>query len=399
MKFFSEKTKFENYKIYIFVIYTLWLISIFLFFQFSELIKAGGLEDGVKLGNDSIFYLREAQYVIDGTASIMDYKSKFGYIAFLIPFLYFDIPLINIVFFQIFLTTISAWCLYKISSNYFCELSGIICLALFLFYFPLQIRNFYILTEMLFINLTIFLTYFLVFFKRSYLPTISFLLFALISIRPNGVLYLFSILICTYIFFIQNKKYPYLLSYSVILIILLIPIVNLMNSYMVDLDLINSINTKGIVWGWSFENNRICEHDGQCLSIKFINHDYKNNLIGVFQFIVNNFINFAYVFLLKIFWLLARIRPYYSDLHNFYILILNLVIYPGFIYGFMRRPKNIFSLNIILCFILLSIFLVGLTFADWSGRFSLYFLPFIMIFSSYGVLIFVKKIFKFYQRG
>ena len=62
--------------------------------------------------------------------------------------------LVIIVFFQLFLTAISAWCLYKISSKFFCKLSGVICVALFLLYFPLQIRNFYILTEMLFIDIT-----------------------------------------------------------------------------------------------------------------------------------------------------------------------------------------------------------------------------------------------------
>ena len=93
--------------------------------------------------------------ILIGKASVFDYESKFGYILFLIPFVYFNIPLIFIVFFQIFLTAISGYCLYKISSKYFCRLSGIICVALFLFYLPIQIRNFYILTEMLFIDIAI----------------------------------------------------------------------------------------------------------------------------------------------------------------------------------------------------------------------------------------------------
>ena len=92
--------------------------------------------------------------------------------------------------------------------------------------------------------------------------------------------------------------------------------------------------------------------------------------------------------------MIIRARPYYSDLHNSYILTLDLVLYLSFIYGFVKKPKNLFSLNLINFYILFSIILVGLTFADWSGRFSLYILPFIMIFSSYGILIFVKKILK-----
>jgi hypothetical protein len=163
---------------------------------------------------------------------------------------------------------------------------------------------------------------------------------------------------------------------------------------MADLDLIGGIQNKGIIWGWSFEHNQICENTGvPCLETKFINNDYQNNIFDVFRFISINFIEFFKIFLLKIFWLIARVRPFYSDLHNYYILIFNIVFYPSFIYGFIKRPKNNFSVNVIMFFILFSSILVGLTFADWSGRFSLYFLPLVMIFSSYGLSIFIKKIF------
>ena len=387
--------KFKNYNSYIIVIYTFWLVSIFFFFLFSDFIKAGSLENGVKLGNDSYFYLREAKNVIDGNASIVDYKSKFGYIFFLLPFLYLKLPLLFIVFFQILLTGFSAWCLYRISSKYFCKLSGIISISLFLFYFPLQIRNFYILTDILFIDLLIILTYLLVFYRKIFFPLILFLILSLISIRPNGILYLFSILICVLIYFIKYKKYLYLFFYLSILIIATIPIVSLLNTYMVELNLINKLSTRGIIWGWSLEHNQICENtEIPCLEIEFINNNYQNNIFGFLEFVWQNFSNFFKVFVLKIFWLLSRVRPYYSDLHNSYILFFNLIFYPTFIYGFIRRPRNNFSLNVIIFFIMLSLILVGLTFADWSGRFSLYFLPLIFIFSSYGILLFGKNFLK-----
>ena len=388
-----NKIKLDNYNLYIFLIYTLWIISIISYFFLDDFVKAVNLEDGVKLGNDSYFYLRESKNILNGEASILDYKSKFGYILFLIPFLYFDLPLICVVFLQILLTAISAWCLFKITSKYFCKLSGIICVALFLFYFPLQIRNFYILTEMLFIDISIILIYLLSYFKRAYLPLIFLLIAALISIRPNGILFLFSILISVFIFLYRYKKYLYLLGYLVVSIILIFPIINLLNSYMTDLNLINSLNSRGIIWGWSFEHNQICENTGvPCLEIEFINNNYQNNIFDILRFISINFIEFFKIFFLKAFWLILRARPYYSDIHNFYILFFDVIFYTGFVYGFLKRPKNNFSVNVVLFFIFFSICLVGLTFADWSGRFSLYFLPLIMIFSSYGVSTLIKKI-------
>jgi hypothetical protein len=292
---------------------------------------------------------------------------------------------------QILITSTAAICLYKIVEKYYCKFSGVICVGLFLLYFPLQIRNFYILTEMLFIDISLILSFFIVFFKKQYLPVVAVLLLFLISIRPNGILFLFSILICTFFFLIKNKRYLYLGVYLALGIIILLPLISFLNAYLQDLNLIKGLN-KGIIWGYSFQTGKICK--SSCLNVELINNNFSNSLLGYLQFVSINFIEYFKIFFYKIFWMIVRARPYYSDLHNIYILSLDLVLYLSFIYGFIKKPKNLFSLNLINFYILLSIILVGLTFADWSGRFSLYILPFIMIFSSYGILIFIKKILK-----
>ncbi len=385
---FNKSFQFNNYNLYLFLIFSFWITTILLYFFFSEYIKAGSLNNGVKFGSDTKFYFRQANLIINGEVNILDYKSKLGYILFLIPFIYFKIPLVFIVFFQLFLTSICALCLYKITSKFFSKKSGIICVALFLLYFPLQIRNFYILTEMLFIDITIILTYLIVYFKRTNIPIIILLFIALISIRPNGIIYLFSILTSLFYFLIYYKRYFFISLYLLLILICTLPLIHLLNSYLVDLNLIHSISNKGIIWGWSFENNSKC--NTSCLSNEFINNNFKNNIFDILKFISINFIEFFKIFILKIFWLLARVRPYYSDLHNYYIIFFNFFIYFGFIFGFIKRPRKNFSINVILIFIFYSMILVGLTFADWSGRFSLYFLPLIMIFSSHGILHFLK---------
>ena len=197
---------FNNYNLYLIAIFILWITTIILYLFFDDYVKAGSLENGVKIGRDSILYIRIVTEIINGEASILDWKSKIGYILFLTPFIYLDIPLVTIVCFQFFLTAIAALCLYKITTKFFCKLSGIICVALFLLYFPLQIRNFYILTEMLFIDVSIFLTFLIVFYKKQYLPFIILLVTFLISIRPNGMLFLFSLIFCILLFLINYKK-------------------------------------------------------------------------------------------------------------------------------------------------------------------------------------------------
>ena len=374
--------KFNEYKLYLTLVYSVWIISIIIFFFLS----------GVKYGGDTLTYLERAQDILKGDFSSIGYKSGFGLILLLSPLVYFAIPLEFFVFFQIALTALAAGCLYKISFKFFNKQSAIICLVLFLFYFPLFFFNFYILTETLFINTIIISCYLFVYFKRNYIPLIILLILFLISIRPNGIIFLFSILFCILLFLYSYKKYLYLSIFSLFTLILIYPIIDISNNFIQDLTLIDSISSKGIIWGYSFQDGAKCSTS--CLSIEWANDNFENNIIGIFKFISNNFIDYFKIFLLKIFWLLLRARPYYSDLHNLYIIFYDIILYSSFIYGFIKRPKNNFSINVMLFFILFSIILAGLTFADWDGRFSLYFLPLVMVFSSYGILIFVKKILK-----
>ena len=298
----SYKIKLDNYNLYLSLIYILWIISLISYPFIDHYIKAGNLIDGVYMGTDSYSYIIWSNNILDGTDPILKWKSKFGYLLFLIPFLYFDLPLIYIVFFQIFLTAVSAWCLYKITTKLFCKLSGVICVALFLFYFPLQMRNFYILTEVLFLDISIILTYLIVYFKKTYLPAIIFLIIALISIRPNGILFLFSILTCFFFFLIKYKKYLHLSVFLAISLILIFPMLNFLNSYLVDLDLIEGISNKGVIWGWSLEKNEYCL--SSCLGVELINNNFQNNIFDILRFIWINIIEFYKIFLLKILWLL-----------------------------------------------------------------------------------------------
>ena len=82
----NKNFQFNNYNLYIILTFSLWLITILLYFFFSEYIKAGSLNNGVKFGSDTKFYFRQANLIINGDVNIFDYKSKLGYILFLIPF-------------------------------------------------------------------------------------------------------------------------------------------------------------------------------------------------------------------------------------------------------------------------------------------------------------------------
>ena len=118
----DHKIKLNNYNLYLSLIYILWIISMISYPLIDEYIKAGKLIEGVYYGTDSYTYINWTNDFLSGKDSILRWKSKFGYILFLVPFIYFDLHLVNVVLLQLFLTAFSAWCLYKITSKFYCKL-------------------------------------------------------------------------------------------------------------------------------------------------------------------------------------------------------------------------------------------------------------------------------------
>ena len=68
---------YKNYNAHLYFIYFVWIVFSLSYFFLSEFVKAGGLENGVKYGTDTHFYLNEVNKILSGKASILDFKSKF----------------------------------------------------------------------------------------------------------------------------------------------------------------------------------------------------------------------------------------------------------------------------------------------------------------------------------
>ena len=381
---------YRNEKKILFIIFSSWIFFIFSYVFLGDLINKGSLVNGYKLGGDSEFYLSETDNLINGNS--FKNLSRLGFYFVLAPFQYFDIHLAWFVVFQSIVTGIAGLCLYKITSAYFSKSSGLICLLLFLFYIPIQIRNYYILTDILFIDLSIITTYFIYFYKKKYLPLIIICVLLLGLFRQNGILYLFSIFSALLFYLNYKKKYLYIFFYLCFCIVLILPVIEILNYLSANSNLVRSIAERGIIYGYSFDTKSVCF--SKCHSVELIRVTKTSSLLDLFNFYQDNFINLMKLFFYKVFWLLARFRPYYSDLHNLYILLYVVALYPAFLYGFVKRPKNNFAINVALFFIFFQIILFGITFVDWSGRFSLYFIPFIMIFSSHGILTFLNFVSK-----
>ncbi len=196
---------YNNERTSVVLIFLIWSIFIFSYIFLDSFINSGDLTKGFKLGGDSIFYINETKNLIEGNP--IKLKSRLAFYFALMPFVYFNISLTWFVLFQSIITGLSGFFLYKITLKYFSRFSALICLLLFLFYIPIQIRNFYILTDILFVNLSILITYFIFFYKNKFLPIIIILVISISLLRQNGILYFLSIIGAVLFYLNYNKKY------------------------------------------------------------------------------------------------------------------------------------------------------------------------------------------------
>lgn len=346
------------------------------YFFFIREIKFGYL-----LGGDSKRYILGSEKILN--LEIPERKSYIGYMIYIALFKYFNLNLTYVVFSQIFLTFLSSLCIYKISEKLSSRFGGILCITLYLFYFPLQVWNFYILTETIFICSIIFIIFFFVFFKKIYIPVIIFLVIFTISIRPHGIILIPGLFLSTVIWLYLNNNMK-IFWFSIISIsFLFYPTIKLFNVFLTDQNIQELIAGGGIIWGYENADNY--------LNYK-ISDDNKNNLISLIIFLINNIDIVILSFFKKIWFFLARVRPYYSELHNIYIIIFNIIYYPLAIIGFIKL-KSKKTLGSILAYLLISLFTLtaGITYADWDSRFSLYITPLIFIFSGIGISEIIRQ--------
>ena len=169
----------------------------------------------IKYGNDSSTYMFYAKNLTNFDFSNLDI-AKLSYIFLIAVVMFLKLNLKTVIILQFLTTIISSFCLYLIGKKIFSKWVGLICLSFFLSYLPIQLRNFYLLTEILFINFSIIFIYF-VFFKTEKKFLIFLMAIFILFLRPQGFLIILSITLSKFLFSKFNIKYNLLLKLFIIL--------------------------------------------------------------------------------------------------------------------------------------------------------------------------------------
>ena len=379
---------------YLFILpYIFWLIFIIFYATNSDIIKKGDLDGLVFYTVDSYDYIDNAKNLLNFELSNL-HTSKLSYIFLISIALFLNLSLTSIVIFQFFTTIISSFCLYLICKKMFSKWVGLICLFFFITYIPIQLRNFFILTEILFVNLSIILLY-LCFFKRDHKILILLISLFILFLRPQGFLIILSLFFTIVILKRLNRNYNIIINVVLIFTSLFL-FIFFLNIGIQDYNLISSLS-RGLIWGYSFDTNSICKKE--CIQ-GFTNPDlYEKNIFQFFLYVKDNFLIILKVSFYKIILFFSGWRPYYSNLHNIYKFIYHLPIFILFCaYFFNLKKLNPFE-TFSIFYMILSVLFVSVTFVDWSGRYVMTVLPIMMIYASSSLVKLMSFLAKRYKNN
>jgi 4-amino-4-deoxy-L-arabinose transferase-like glycosyltransferase len=345
---------------------------------------------GVKVVNDSQRYF---EYANDLQNGFYFDPHNFWYIAYPVYILFVksiagDIP--SIVYGQHVLGLLAVIALYYTSLNLWEKRTHAFATILFFLIF-INIGQWasYILAESLFTSFICFSLYLLsLTYKKSknkllYLAT-AIVVFFTAFIKPTGIAFTGSLLTVLVIQVVRQQKSKVwrasLIGFSILIFLILV------NKMLTTFLIMENYQKGEIIYAITTLPPR-AEYEMLVITPPeeiYIPEENLPPLIKVIAFIFHHPIYWTQLFISKLFFLLAHVRPYWSKIHNIYSLVILLPAYVLFFKGIKNEKDKmllVFSISY-LAFHLLS---VSITSDDWDGRFLIPMLPMIFLFSGRGI--------------
>jgi len=295
------------------------------------------------------------------------------------------LPYEFVVIVQVALSWIALRCFYKLGKNISGENVAFWSSLLLALFIPLQIWNFFLYTDSVFISLTIIYVYIIfINHNKNTRGTFWILLFLLILIfsRPHGFLFIPP----TIIYLLFRKQSRSQLSIHILISALMIGgmyfLLNAAFSGGGDMDAMKPF----------IEEHIICfvpmKPEGAAIDIV----KTSNPVSDLFYYITHNPFHFLRLMGLKLLSFFNLTRPYYSTSHN---LMLSLIIIPVYFFsiiGMIRFPKGFRNFVIFLAALMI-LFPLGATFQcdDWHSRFTMIVFPYFILLAVIGFFALIKK--------
>lgn len=346
---------------------------------------------------DAAVYIKSASYL---TANHR--LEDIHYVFYAVPILliaFFEVISPNgvwgFVIFQCILSGVAALALYRSSSALFNNtLAGFFTGCFYLLWWDNMQWNMVVMTDSIACSMTCFVIYHLVHFKdsvRGY--AMLFVLLALsFFTRPTGI-----IVIVGSIMFLLARHSVFLSKFPIALFVLIAALI-----------IVAYIGASLIFSRWDFteqyvKGNIVTYMDSTegtpqyypALRLQAESLDMPDQtlppLIKTLDFIVSNPLYFIKAFTLKIFYLLAYVRPYFSVYHNVVAFCWSALIYVLFCIGWRTERSNtgvkVFAMSILV----VNCVLIGAATVDWDNRFYLPMMPPLVLIAGGGMRALVSS--------
>jgi 4-amino-4-deoxy-L-arabinose transferase-like glycosyltransferase len=344
---------------------------------------------GVFFGGDSLRYVDGADRVFHHVELVGKQRSYLGYIIVLVFLRYLHLSSLGVVSVQICLAAVAGLALYELAKHLGGRMAGLLATMLFLFNPDIFRWNLFVLTDALYIDFVILVCW--ATWKTSgrslWTKTLALAIVLPASfIRPNG--WPLPLIAVSYWIWLQLKhKWAKLAIISTLFISFGYGFVHaqFFVSGIENESLLPALVNQVIVWGYPHP------FEGRPGSKSV---DWRK--LGLH--VVRNPVSTMKLAGLRVAAEFGHVRPFYSRLHNVAILLLLPLIYASAVYGFYRLRNEALVL-LIIAIVFYHTLIIAAFFADWDGRFLLYFFPLIGVLSASGAVLWRQQLTARLQQG
>jgi hypothetical protein len=337
---------------------------------------------GISFGGDTGRYIQGAKQILSGQLIPTGMANAYlGYDYYVALIYLLHLGNTGVIIGQVLLSVICAYCLYRLTFLVGkTKFAATFATLFYIYATDIHKWNFYILSDSLFTSMTVISLYLVVRTKnlRQLLYVVP-IVFWTSTIRPMGFVLLISVLLYGIYKLRKHDHYRFFANILVALLTLSLPIWFIaIDKMVVHMTVVDTFLKGKIIWG---DDKLIVSLPN---SIHLDPNINRNSLLGIYNFITHNFVYVAKLALVKLYYFVLHIKPFYLANRNYWIIS---TYYPIYVLGFIWFMKSKFSANSALLFIYLlgQTVVVMITFEDWDGRFLNDIIPVFYVFAGMGL--------------
>lgn len=335
---------------------------------------------GIRYGGDSGRYLDAAEDLLKGQIPDGKEASYLFYDALIAFSEALGLREAGVIAGQVIISGLAAICMYGLGKEMANTKVGLIAAGLLVVFLEVPIWNVFLLTDSLFISLPIIATYM---YARRWWLVASVLTLAIALLRPEGIFFGVAVALWLLAQAWQKRERPLVrlsLGAAIVALILLLPwLIRVGGQFMAHEELLRHYRLGAVIWNYEpFYLTPLSP-----LQADFAGRSpHSNELVEVISFVLHHPVYFTKLALSKLIIEVAHVRPYHDTARNLLIILTLYPIYALAMLGWQLPVKNSSPKVIFASWIALKMFVVMITFADWTGRFLIHVLPAVFLFAA-----------------